>query len=150
MREIKFRGKRIDNGQWVYGHCFKTPLTDENSGMPSDAGWFFLSGTDLWCIRSKDGAAFVVDRDTVGEFTGIKDCDDIEIYEGDLLYCWGDGFDDGDEPEKFEVIYCGHNDYPAFDLLPHVDTESNGLSYYKAVGKIKVLGTVFDKPAVAT
>ena len=32
MREIKFRGKRVDNNQWVYGYYFTTPLTIENFG----------------------------------------------------------------------------------------------------------------------
>jgi len=42
--EIKFRGKRIDNGNWVCGYFFETPLTDENSGAKPENGWFFLTG----------------------------------------------------------------------------------------------------------
>lgn len=36
-REIKFRAKRIDNNDWVYGHYFISPLTDENSGTKPEA-----------------------------------------------------------------------------------------------------------------
>ena len=44
MREIKYRAKRNDNGEWVYGDYFNYTLTDEDSGTLPDAGWFFLTG----------------------------------------------------------------------------------------------------------
>lgn len=69
QREIKFRGKRTDTKSWVYGHYFKTPLTDENSGTQPDAGWFFLNGETRHCISEQHGVAFTIMPETVGQFT---------------------------------------------------------------------------------
>lgn len=97
MRETKFRGKRADTGEWVYGNYFVSPLTDENSGTPPSSGWFFLSGDSKHCIE-QNHVVFVIDPETLGEFTGILDQTHKEIYEGDFILA-----DDHGEyfPEKY-------------------------------------------------
>lgn len=69
---IRYRAKRIDSDRfgmdmWVTGHYFTTPLTDENSGAPAEAGWFFLSGADqpTRYLIVDCGTAFTVDPDTL-------------------------------------------------------------------------------------
>ena len=60
-----FIGKRIDNGEWIEGYYFISPLTDENSGTPPESGWFFLSGERRHCISTENGVVYVVEPDSV-------------------------------------------------------------------------------------
>lgn len=95
MREIKFRGKRIDNGKWVYGmpYGFKQ-FVDFKKGGPS----CILMFNPEWDLEAqfnylKDPVAFahLVDSvwkvipETVGQYIGMEDVSKVEIYEGDRV-----------------------------------------------------------------
>lgn len=75
MREILFRGKRIDNGEWVYGYWVKyKPYAS------SDKVIFGIVPTYV-----SELYLFEVDPETVGQFTGLYDCKGQKIFEGDIL-----------------------------------------------------------------
>ncbi len=69
-RNIVFRGKRPDDGKWIYGWLFQ----DDDDHLPM----IHHGGTlDVW---------EQVEEETVGQFTGLCDAKGIDIYDGDILH----------------------------------------------------------------
>lgn len=79
MREIKFRGKRVDDGEWVHGYLYgKNAIIEEYSHYTVTSMGTIITGI------------YEVDPKTIGQFTGYADTNNDEICEGDIV--------------KFEVI----------------------------------------------
>lgn len=87
MREILFRGKRIDNGKWVKGYLYR---------LSEKLNPFIL-------LKSEKGASYEVDQKTVGQYTGMLDKNGTKIFEGDICnFCNSDG-----ELTNYEVLWFG-------------------------------------------
>ena len=85
MREILFRGKRIDNGEWVYGY-YARKGTDEEFFRH-----FICVNTFSSDYRSNYTYPFYlndyeVDPSSVSEFTGLTDKNGQKIFEGDIIF----------------------------------------------------------------
>ena len=130
-REIRFRGKRLDNGEWAYGSlitCHKY--------------------TDIWTpTESGTVDRKEVDPETVGQYTGLEDRDGREIYEGDILLLSDRGCH-----EESAVVEHGLYGWTFYGPKNAV-FQSDGSHTYRAVENCRfmfgtgvVVGNIHDNP----
>lgn len=121
IKEIKFRGKKQKDNSWIYGLIIKD--TYGHYRIQFDTNQF----------------SQVVKPETIGQFTGLRDKNGVEIYEGDILIY-----------KKYvvkEIILVSWNDkYAGFTL--HCDNWACIAFFYEYldVDKVEVIGNIHDNP----
>lgn len=130
MREYKFRGRRIDNGEWVFGSLIGT---DVIVGTIVDWGDDYFN-TEWW---------YKVDPGTVGPLTGLEDSNKQPLWEGDVVMDYMTG-------NHSEVVWdptgCGY-------LFSSPDGQNGSVDIYEfedmtAGTGFGVIGNIHDNPAL--
>ena len=124
MRKIRFRGK-TKYGVWVYGGFVKL----------NDTAYIVKVERQTFEPYSEIATMEEVDPKTVGQYTGLKDRDGQDIYEGDILI---------DEENGLNVVRWGDGQYLLEVLLDDGDYYTEWLSEYNEM--CRVIGNVYENP----
>lgn len=138
IREIKFRGKDIETGEWVYGSLVQ-PIGQNPRIYIQD-------------VKTEGAAAFFaydVEESTVGQFTGLLDKNGNEIYEGDIILFYAPDEDSSEVGQyKGVVEWLDVSTSLRIDYFNNICGQYYLINYVKYLGDCEVLGNIHDNPEI--
>lgn len=154
MREILFRAKRIDNGEWVegsYSYTFNENKTCPIVGIMAENHW----------IVEKDGNLVLIDKNTICQFTGLIDKNGNKIWENDVLRGHGNPKDlakvvfgefyviEVESLENIDSVIGWHTEVIPTDALSKCEPFCLPMplkDFYIVRSEFEVIGNIFDNP----
>lgn len=145
MREILFRGKRTDNGEWVEGYYYKAKYCRTDDEL---CDYITVPHPKEY---NEPSSHYIVNPDTIGQYTGLKDKNGTKIFEGDMIKPFDDEIDKmvvefhlgqfllclyGERGYIAEYGWEESGNYGCFEAEP--------LSSYG--DDIEVIGNIYDNP----
>lgn len=131
MREILFKAKRLDNGEWVEGYLIKYPSAIQ------------VGDCSPWYIQvppvdpDDSGGRYNVDPSTVCQYTGLNDKNGKKIFEGDIIR-WTNW-----KGEQNESPVCYDQEWNRFCVWLN-GAESMGVNKHLSTGGIEIIGSIHD------
>lgn len=130
MREIWFRGKRLDNGQWIEGWLIRRTYPAIETTL---------------CYIVTKGRSLVIDtvypvaRSTAGQYTGLRDKNGKMIFEGDIVRA----VDALSRPQDTGHTFVGVVGYQdcSFVIVSDFFTHYRWIDY-----AVEVIGNIHDNP----
>lgn len=124
MRTIKFRGKNIETGEWVYGFY-------------TQGGYIREDGTTKVRHIIHSDILYDVEENTIGQYTGLQDKNGVEIYEGDILA-------KRNERDKYVIVW---NEYYSQFQGMWRKNPLTAVNIYSMISLgYKVIGNIYDNP----
>ena len=125
-REIKFRAKRLDNNQWVIGYYLPTQYGEKH---------FIYFALEFLNEHTR----IEIDPKTLGQFTGLKDKNGKEIYEGDVV------FSESNQYYKQDEIV-----WDCYEMGWDIGKKDSWKLRSPMSSKTEIIGNIYENPELIT